>query len=307
MKRYLDCSASDLISVTKPELLASLKASEGRILVSENITSIQPLLVSITNAELAASQGADLLLLNLFDADNPQIMGLPDGVNPTESIRTLKTLTGRIIGVNLEAVETGFKPQHEDFWAVKKGRLATPENAEKLAEMGVSFITITGNPGNGVSNASILENLSAIRQRVGDKIILITGRMHAAGILGKPGEKLITPEDVEAFIEHGADIVLLPAPGTVPGITQDYAEKLVECAHKKGAMTMTTIGTSQEGADIDTIKRIALMCKMIGTDLHHIGDTGYAGLALPENIRAYSIAIRGVRHTYSRMARSVNR
>jgi len=49
------------------------------------------------------------------------------------------------------------------------------------------------------------------------------------------------------------------------------------------------------------------MSKMAGADIHHIGDTGYAGLALPENIFTYSVAIRGVRHTYSRMARSVNR
>ena len=30
-------------------------------------------------------------------------------------------------------------------------------------------------------------------------------------------------------------------------------------------------------------------------------------MALPENIMAYSIAVRGVRHTYHRMADSINR
>jgi len=72
-------------------------------------------------------------------------------------------------------------------------------------------------------------------------------------------------------------------------------------------MTMTAIGTSQEGASIETIRHLALLCKMAGTDLHHLGDAGYIGMALPENIQAYSIAIRGVRHTYASMARSVNR
>lgn len=70
---------------------------------------------------------------------------------------------------------------------------------------------------------------------------------------------------------------------------------------------MTTIGTSQEGADAETIREIALLCKMTGTDLHHIGDAGYPGIAVPENILRYSLAIRGRRHTYRRMARSVNR
>ena len=70
---------------------------------------------------------------------------------------------------------------------------------------------------------------------------------------------------------------------------------------------MTAIGTSQEGADVDTIRRIALMCKMAGADVHHIGDTGVPGMALPQNILAYSVAVRGERHTYHRMACSINR
>ena len=109
------------------------------------------------------------------------------------------------------------------------------------------------------------------------------------------------------FVDAGADIILLPAPGTVPGITMDYVRELVSYAHSLGALTITAIGTSQEGADTDTIKQIALMCKMTGTDIHHLGDAGYGGMALPENIMAYSIAVRGIRHTYHRMADSINR
>ena len=36
-------------------------------------------------------------------------------------------------------------------------------------------------------------------------------------------------------------------------------------------------------------------------------DTGVPGMALPQNIMAYSIAIRGERHTYHKMAQSINR
>jgi N-acetylglucosamine PTS system EIICBA or EIICB component len=92
-----------------------------------------------------------------------------------------------------------------------------------------------------------------------------------------------------------------------PGMSQEKVTSLIACAHAHGALAMTTIGTSQEGADVSTVRQIALMSKMAGADLHHIGDTGYMGIALPENIMAYSIAIRGVRHTYTRMARSINR
>lgn len=87
----------------------------------------------------------------------------------------------------------------------------------------------------------------------------------------------------------------------------EYVRELVSFAHGLEALTITAVGTSQEGADTATIKQIALLCKMTGTDIHHIGDSGYPGMAVPENIMAYSIAVRGVRHTYHRMALSVNR
>jgi len=48
----------------------------GRILVSETIAVTQPLLNNLTNAELAASQGADML----FDVNRPQVAGLPEDV-----------------------------------------------------------------------------------------------------------------------------------------------------------------------------------------------------------------------------------
>lgn len=42
-------------------------------------------------------------------------------------------------------------------------------------------------------------------------------------------------------------------------------------------------------------------------DIQHIGDAGYSGVADPENLMALSIAIRGKRHTYYRMAQSIRR
>ena len=187
------------------------------------------------------------------------------------------------------------------------GRRATLKNAMKAAEMGVDFILLTGNPGTGVSNQAITETLEVFRKEVGDKIILAAGKMHASGILSEAAERIITREDIKAFADAGADILLLPAPGTVPGITMEYVRGLVSYAHSLGKLTITAIGTSQEGADVETIRQIALMCKMTGTDIHHLGDSGYTGIALPENIMAYSAVIKGVRHTYRRMAMSIKR
>src|SRR5699024_5137536 len=132
--------------------------------------------------------------------------------------------------------------------------------------------------------------------------------MHAAGSPDEAGSKIITKDIVKDFINAGCDIILLPAPGTVPGMTIEYVRNLVEYTHSLGMMTLTTIGTSQEGADEQTIRNIGLYSKMTGTDIHHLGDAGMStGMATPENIMIYSIAIRGKRHTYRRMVRSVNR
>ena len=309
MKRFLNCNASDFEKMTKSELIESIAASEGRIVVCETIGAVPQMLGDVTNAEFAASMGADIILLNIFDVNNPVMHGLPADVKPEDYIRKIKELTGRPVGLNLEPLEEGVASTVEtDEWAgLSSGRAGTLENAKKAVEMGADFIVLTGNPGIGVTNKAITDTLKLYRKELGDSFVLIAGKMHAAGILGEAGEKIITRNDVKEFSEAGADIILMPAPGTVPGITMEYIRGLVSYAHELGKLTLTSIGTSQEGADVSTIREIALMCKMAGTDLHHLGDSGYMGMALPENILEYGKVIRGVRHTYHRMAASIKR
>lgn len=308
MKRFLDCTASDFEKMNKAELLEAISASEGRLLVCETIGTMQPMLGDVTNAEFVASMGADIILLNIFDVNKPVVQGLPE-VEEKDVIRKVKELTGRPIGINLEPIEQGKESTVDtiDMWQLTNGRVAALENAKKAIEMGVDLIVLTGNPGIGVTNKAITETLQLFREELGDQVILVAGKMHASGILSEAGENIITKEDVTSFAKAGADIILMPAPGTVPGITTEYVRSLVVCAHNLGKMTLTAIGTSQEGADTDTIKNIALMCKMTGTDLHHLGDAGYGGMSLPENILAYGKVIRGIRHTYHRMAVSIKR
>lgn len=305
VKRILDCKASDLAGYSARALIEAIAASEGRVLMGECIGITQPLLTDITNAEVVASMGADILLLNMFDVQNPVIQALP-AVDKSETVREIKRLTGRIVGINLEPVAGGVQDNGE-LWQMTEGRRATAQNAVLAAQMGVDMILLTGNPGNGISNPAIVDSLRKIKNAVGDKVILAAGKMHAAGVLTEAAQEIITKEDIRVFREAGADVILLPAPGTVPGITVEYVRELVGYAHKLGALTITAIGTSQEGSDKDTIRQIALWCKMTGTDIHHIGDSGYVGMALPENIMTYSVAIRGIRHAYHRMAQSINR
>lgn len=294
--RLLDLPPSALTQLTRDALLEGIRLSEGRLVVAETVVVAPPLVDGVSNAELAAAFGADILLLNCYDCEDPTILGLPGEPGRGQTCRDLKTLVGRPVGVNLEPSDL-----------VPPGRRATPENALRAVEQGADFICLTGNPRTMVTNAGILESLRRIREAVGDRAAVIAGRMHAAGAGLSAGGGLITPEEAEAFVDAGADVLLVPAPGTVPGSTVGEVRACVQAAQRKGALAMSAIGTSQEGADEGTIRQLALNAKMAGVDLHHLGDAGYFGVSVPENILAYCLAVKGRRHTYRRMAFSARR
>nr|WP_249316536.1 haloacid dehalogenase-like hydrolase [Bacillus sp. FJAT-50079] len=287
------------------DLKQSIRACEGRVMLSETMTSVSPLYPSVTNAELAASFGADLLLFNLFDVFNPMVEGY-ECEEKELVIQKIKELTGRPVGINLEPVDLNAE-QIEKLDSVSKGRVATEESLKEAKKLGFDFICLTGNPKTGVTNDETVVAIKKAREVLGEEGLIIAGKMHGAGVANETGSGIISEADLTRFIEAGADIILMPAPGTIPGMTLDMIEKYVRFVHSKGALAMLTIGTSQEGADEATIRQIALNSKMAGADIYHIGDTGFYGIAVPENIMTYSIAIRGRRHTYVRMAASVNR
>lgn len=302
VRRLISANASEVRAMNKHEKLISIRASEGRVIAAETIGNRQNgITFNASAAEINASFGADMILMNGFDVYNPIVQNLPCD-NPDETIRTIQKLTGRLVGINLEPVGDSRLGEVEQIH-VPEGRQASVATAQKARDMGVDFILLTGNPGTGVTNETILNTLQQLKKAVGDDVILCAGKMHAAGSLTEAGNHIISKEMIKAFAEAGADVILFPAPGTVPGVTADFVQNMIEYAHELGTLTMTSIGTSQEGADEDTIRRIALMCKMCGTDIHHIGDGGYSG-CVPENLMAYSIAIRGKVHTYNRMATS---
>lgn len=307
-KRLLDTTASELLGYGRLDLLRAIRASEGRTMAAETIAVATPALYDVSNPELAAGLGADIIILNLLDMRDPAVMGI-DVPNGSNVVAEIKRLTGRPVAVNLEPVDPNVVLETSDVFvsADDTGRRATPQNIALAAALGVDAIVLTGNPGMGVTNASLTSAIAQIRTSVGADLIVMAGRMHASGDMSGQGSRILDTQSIRDFVEAGTDVVLMPAPGTVPGCHEDLVRRWVDIAHSAGALTMTTIGTSQEGADIDTIRRIALMAKMTGTDIHHLGDSGYFGIALPENLLAYSITIRGRRHAYRRMAASLAR
>jgi len=305
MKRLLDCTASDFKRMTGQDLKQAIKASEGRVLLAEVISAVTPLYPAVTNAEMVAAFGADMVLLNFFDVFHPAVEGLTVD-QPETVIHRLKELVGRPVGLNLEPVDLEAKAA-EELVTLPQGRIASEATFRAAKALGFDFVCITGNPKTGVTNAEITKAIKTARTAMGAETLIIAGKMHGAGVEGEAGEEIVGAQEIIGFIEAGADVILLPSPGTVPGITLESSKKMVNLVRKHGALTILATGTSQEGADKATIRQIALYSKMAGADMYHIGDAGYSGIAIPENIMHYSIVIRGKRHTYVRMAASILR
>ena len=297
VKRFISSNASEILSMTAPELKQSIKASEGRVILSENVAFKESYIGDVTNAEIARSFGADLILLNGIDIFQPFVAGLDA---KEDFVEELHRLVGRPIGINLEPVDSQAQMAGERL-IIDEGRQASLATIQRAEELGVDFICLTGNPGTGVTNQAIIDTIRVVKENFSG--LLIAGKMHASGV----DEPVADLEAIAQFIEAGVDIVLAPAVGSVPGFDEQDLKQIVRLAHQKGALVMSAIGTSQESADEDIVKQMAIRNKICGVDIQHIGDSGYGCLAPIENIFAMSKALRGQRHTISMISRSINR
>lgn len=298
MKRLISANASDIAKMSAQELKTSIQASEGRVILSENYASRESFVGDISNSEIAKACGADLILLNGVDIFNPDIFAV--STEETNFVSALQHLVGKPIGVNLEPIDQSVT-MIESRFEIAQGRQATLETIQEIERIKMDFVCFTGNPGTGVSNQAIIESVKLAKSNFSG--LIIAGKMHAAGTTGP----ILDLETVAAFIEAGADIILAPAVGTVPGFDDQELKEIVNYAHKQDTLVMSAIGTSQEGASTQVITDIAIRNKVCGVDIQHIGDAGYNGLAPVENIFALGSAIRGIRHTISAPARSTNR
>lgn len=302
-KRLLDFSASDFLTVTPLELKQAILASEGRTIMAENVPTHPPFLMGVTNAELERAAGADLILFNALDVFHPFINGIPKeaGENP---VTWIKKAVGRSIGINLEPVDPNAS-MHETRSEISIGRLVSPKTLKRANDLGFDFICLTGNPGTGVSNDSIFRSISLAKQYF--KGLVIAGKMHGAGV----DEPVMTIDIAKRFVETGIDVLLVPAPYTVPHFMEQDLREIVDYIKsynvgksiQEKVLVLAANGTSQDSSDTDTIRQIALASKACGADIQHIGDS-FNGMALPENIFCLGQAIRGRRHQLTMLGRS---
>ena len=305
MKRLLNFQGADFLNASSLELKQAIQSSEGRVIVSESVVTYQPYVNGVSNAEIEKAFGADILLLNALDLENPKIEGVPD--EEENHIAWLKKATSRPLGVNLEPVDESAK-MTQGREEISKGRKASIENYKKANDYGLDLICLTGNPATGVTNKAILQAIREAKENFNG--LVIAGKMHAAGT----DEVVMNLEIAKDFINAGCDILLVPAPYTIPHFNEKDLREIADYIRDynknknidKKVLIMTAIGTSQETSDKDTIRKIALAAKANGAHLQHIGDA-MNGISLPENIYTMGVAIRGVRWQIYQMSSSIIR
>ncbi|MGR5149892.1 dihydrodipicolinate synthase [Photobacterium alginatilyticum] len=291
-KRIFDLTSHDVKNMTRDEIVACIRQSEGRTMMVENVAAMAPLLDLVSGAEIAAAFGADMITLNCLDifAPRAEVSGASNhGVKDHFTVEELRSLTGRLLGCNLE-------PVPENFTDIQIGRSVTRETVEHAVELGMNYIMLTGNPGMHVTQETILNAIQLCRE-VSQEIVIIAGKMHGGGVGNDYNLDI-----VRNFAEAGADIMMFPAPYTTPGVTPQLAHQMMTAVHNAGMLGLLAIGTSQEGASESYIEQVAMASKAAGADIVHIGDGGYSGIAIPENIIRMGITIRGRRHQFKRMA-----
>ncbi len=311
-KRIFELNKTETLKMDTKTLIKTIAGSEGRSVMAEALISKRPLVELVSDPELLASFGVDMITLNTFDVINPFIYGLDEAeIDDTmpriesilksqldlyekskqkkDCVHRIKEYTGRFIGTNLEPVADGV-----DY---PEGFKATKENFKHALDLGFDYIVLTGNPHTKVSIDTIAKSTEELAQIAKGKMMIVSGKMHGAG-----SGNTDSLYNVRKIANAGADVIMFGAPGTLPGYTMEAVKVLIDEAKKLKLLTKTAIGTAQENAPIDTIKQIALMSKMAGADIMHIGDAGLGGMSYPMNAMAISLVIRGEVHTYRRMS-----
>ena len=247
--------------------------------MAEVAAGASPLYGEVTNGELLCAFGCDLLLVKGMNCRTQAIQGC-------ENLAHFKALTGRLIGVSMEVLAD---PSLDDPRACNLNNLALLQEAD--------FYCLTAYDKPGVTAERVIDALRQVRAMT-DKMILVA-KFYASG--------LAEPQEYARYVLEGADGVMIPAPASCRGASEDKVACALAAVQAVGGVGITTLSSSQEGADEDTVRQIALASKRCGADMYNFGDAGVAGMADPQALYAFSMAVRGRRHTWVRMAASLAR
>jgi hypothetical protein len=282
-KRILDLNPSDFRKMNSQELKKSILNAEGRTILVDLAAEAPALYPSVSNLEIVSAFGADLILLKDIDVIE---MNIPE-VGKINKISDLRYLTGIPIGVNLIIKDSG--PENKRL---------TDKSLYALLNKEPDFISLTAYLAPEATKERIISDIQMVRNHYDGFLMLNPVVSHCNDL---------DLEVLKSYVSAGVDMINLPAPGSVPGSTESVINKISSILRESGVLIDCVIGTSQEGSDGNLISEIALSSKRAGIDLLELGDSGVSGVPEPQNIYKASLTIRGKKHTYTRMARSVNR
>ena len=298
VKRLLDACASELLAMSGAELAESIRLSEGRTVAAEVLCDAASPVEGVSHGELAAAFGADIVTLDRYDPLSPIIAGAPSAA--VEPLRAYARFLGRPVGVNL-VVAAG------EAEAALGGRSFTEAHAERIAEQGAQVICVYVRPKQGGTHDEMVRRILEVHQRLGDRVLLVGVPSFSLPAPRSPASLAAFRDAITALIDAGCAGIGLPMPGTKQGWTVELAGTLTDAIHAAGALSWLFITHSVEGAQPEVMAALALAAKHAGADAVRLDEAGLSGMPAPENLLAFSLALRGARHTYRRMASSVLR
>lgn len=297
-KRILDACASNFSSMNAMDLKKSIQETEGRTISAEIICTYEPPIEGITNAEIAAAFGADIITLDFYDPDHPMIAGIPEELIKKDTpLLELEKLLGRPVAINMAITNN-----KEGEWLYT--RRYSPARIDKAIHQGAGIIFLYGDPLSGTNLINLLDAVKYVKAKYSDEVMII----------GIPNVYFPAPiddalvsqynESHKQILQAGAEGIGLVMPGSKQGWRLQPTSKLIDFIHKFDGLAWLIITGSVEGSPKENIQQIALNAKMIGGDVYRLDEAGLSGMPLPENILEFSLTIRGKRHTYRRMASS---
>lgn len=317
--RLLTATPQRVLSLSPAELKTAIAMSEGRTVTAVARVRGANACDGVSNMELCAAFGADIIALGLYDPHNPYFPGLPDLViDEAErevlaqvqiemgrgwTLSRVRELVGRPVAAALYGTESSFPDEMEASFVRSP---ATVANAELLASQGADIIQIM----DWLAPIEVIaERLREIKDAVGDQALISFARPNGWGLFGHLApEEFISTGDVTVLAESGIDILELPTVGTQSGTDLSTVQEWVKIAHRRDVLVNLWIASSQEGGDTDTIKNLAWDFRKTGADIITISDVNLTeAVPEPENILTLGMAIRGRRHTFRRMSLSVLR
>ena len=165
VQRLISANASEIKRMSKKSCFRVLKASEGRVILSENVVVHPSVAGDITCAEMSKAYGADMILLNVFDVNQPIVVAAYEGqytaetcVPNDEVVHRLKELVGLPIGMNVEPVDENLDLASTRVSIERVESISS--YFQKANELGLDFILLTGNRGTGVTNDLIAKNVA---------------------------------------------------------------------------------------------------------------------------------------------------